>query len=308
MALYGVIDIGSNTIRLMVYRIENDELHPVLNNKFSAGLAGYVTLRGKLNKAGIAKAIEVLSELRTVTDQIALEVMYPFATASLRNISNTEEVLAAIQKATGFQIRVLSGEEEAFFDYYGAIQSTAVDSRLLVDVGGGSTELVSIQHYNATKGVSIPVGSLNLYTRFVDGILPSRSEIRRIQEEVDKQMQDIKFSVQQIPTMCAVGGTARAALKLYNMLHGNSKNVRYTPEFYLDYLSQIEMGPQKLTGSILKSSPDRIHTLTPGITVFQRIANTFGVQNIVTSPYGVREGFLYRQLQQEGIISAPSRT
>jgi len=308
MTLYGVIDIGSNTIRLMVYRIENDELYPVLNNKFSAGLAGYVTSRGKLSKDGIAKVIEVLSELRTVTDQISLEEMYSFATASLRNISNTEEVLVAIQKETGFQIRVLSGEEEAFFDYYGAIQSATMDSSLLVDVGGGSTELVSIQHWNATKGVSIPVGSLNLYTRFVDGILPSRSEVRRIQEEVDKQLQDIKFSVPQIPTMCAVGGTARAALKLFNALNGNSKNVSYTSEFYLDYLSQMVMGPKKITGSILKSSPDRIHTLTPGIAVLQRIANTFGVQNIVTSPYGVREGFLYRRLQQEGVITAPLRT
>ena len=61
--LYGVIDIGSNTIRLMIYRVDNGAIHPVLNNKFAAGLAGYITAKGKMSKEGIRKAVEVLTEL-----------------------------------------------------------------------------------------------------------------------------------------------------------------------------------------------------------------------------------------------------
>lgn len=79
--LYGVIDIGSNTIRLMIYRVDNGAIHPVLNNKFAAGLAGYITAKGKMSKEGIRKAVEVLTELRTVTEQITLDGVFPFGTA-----------------------------------------------------------------------------------------------------------------------------------------------------------------------------------------------------------------------------------
>ena len=137
--LYGVIDIGSNTIRLMIYRVDNGAIHPVLNNKFAAGLAGYITAKGKMSKEGIRKAVEVLTELRTVTEQITLDGVFPFGTAALRNITNTQEVLDAIRAESGFAVRVLSGEEEAEFDYYGALQSTPLDGGLLVDVGGGTT-------------------------------------------------------------------------------------------------------------------------------------------------------------------------
>lgn len=121
--MYGVIDIGSNTIRLMVYRVEDGAIHPVLNKKYATGLVGYINSKGRMSKEGIRKAVEILSELRAVTQQIRLREIFPFATASLRNITNTEEVLQAIQEASGFSVRVLSGQEEATFDYYGAIQS-----------------------------------------------------------------------------------------------------------------------------------------------------------------------------------------
>ena len=85
--------------------------------------------------------MEILSELRAVTQQIRLREIFPLRHCLLRNITNTEEVLQAIQEASGFSVRVLSGQEEATFDY-GAIQSAPPDSGLLADVGGGSMELV----------------------------------------------------------------------------------------------------------------------------------------------------------------------
>ena len=85
-------------------------------------------------------------------------------------------MLQAIQEASGFSVRVLSGQEEATFDYYGAIQSAPPDSGLLADVGGGSTELVQFRDREVICADSIAIGSLNLYNRFVAGILPTRAE------------------------------------------------------------------------------------------------------------------------------------
>jgi exopolyphosphatase/guanosine-5'-triphosphate,3'-diphosphate pyrophosphatase len=301
--LYGVIDIGSNTIRLMIYRVEAGVIHPVLNNKYPAGLAGYITSKNKMSGEGIDKLIEILEELRTVTEQITLEDIFPFGTASFRNITNAEEVLDVIKNRTGFDVQVLSGIEEAEFDYYGALQSTPLDSGLLVDVGGGSTELVLFKDRKAITTASMPIGSLNLYTRFVTGILPSRYEIRRIESEVSAHLEEVTMPIGAVcGQLCTVGGTARAALKLYEGIKGNVKNGYYNSDVYDDYLSQIASGPERLMRRILKTSPERIHTLTPGIAVLRTISVTYGIRPVVTSNYGVREGYLYYILKKRGII------
>ena len=303
--MYGVIDIGSNTIRLMVYRVEDGAIHPVLNKKYATGLVGYINSKGRMSKEGIRKAVEILSELRAVTQQIRLREIFPFATASQRNNTNTEEVLQAIQEASGFSVRVLSGQEEATFDYYGAIQSAPPDSGLLADVGGGSTELVQFRDREVICADSIAIGSLNLYNRFVAGILPTRAEVRKMESEVAELLKKRAKSASRPPVgpLCAVGGTARAALKLYNGLTGESGgNTRYDVGFYDDYLAQITAESKKLTNRILKIAPERIHTLTPGIAVLRAVARVFSVQSVVTSPYGVREGYLYYLLRERGVL------
>ena len=153
-------------------------------------------------------------------------------------------------------------------------------------------------------GVSLPIGSLTLYNRFVDGILPSRGEVRKIEAEAAAQIEAARLRIRSgaAKQIVAVGGTARAALKLRNSLEGKSGNSAYETSFYGDFLSQMEMGPEKLTGRILKIAPERIHTITPGIAVLHTVAKTFGCRTVVTSPYGVREGYLYYLLKERGIL------
>lgn len=287
----------------MIYSVYENSIHPVLNNKYQAGLAGYVNRRGELSKEGIQVLLDVLKELRTVTGQIALDELFPFATASLRNITNTKEVLKTVKSETGFDIRVLTGDEEAVFDYYGAIQSIPLNSGILADVGGGSTELVFFRDRSPVKTYSLPIGSLNLYTKFVDGIVPSRSEIRRMEEEAEAQLKSAHCPA-DVPCsqLCTVGGTARAVLKLYESMHGKLKNSYYGSGLYGDFLSQMSSGPHMLISQILKTSPERIHTLTPGIVILNTIAVNYGILPVITSSCGVREGYLYYTLKERGII------
>lgn len=144
--MYCVIDIGSNTIRLVIYRVEDNAIKPMLNNKVAAGLAGYVDKNRNLRPAGIEKAVSVLKEFRQVLDMLPECEVFPFATASLRNIDNTDEVLSAIRSECGLEVRVLSGKEEALYDYHGAVRAMQSKTGLLTDIGGGSTELVFYQN------------------------------------------------------------------------------------------------------------------------------------------------------------------
>lgn len=301
--MYGVIDIGSNTIRLMIYTIEDNQIKPLLNKKAAVGLAGYISKHNRLKKDGIQRAVEVLCEFREIIDLINIKEVFPFATASLRNIENTEEALSVIRERCGFDVRVLSGTEEAVFDYYGAICSVEMNNGLLVDIGGGSTELVFYANKEIVSTASLAIGSLNLYSRFVSNIIPTQLEIDQIDKEVLQQLQtihlpDYPFLFQPI---CGVGGTARAVRKLLQDIKLlDAKEVEYKSQKLEKVVASLRKDPQKITKQLLKTEPERIHTFFPGVIILSGIANYYGSDSIVTSNYGVREGYLYYRLEERG--------
>lgn len=141
---YAVIDIGSNTIRLCIYQAAGTNFRRLFSAKETAGLASYIK-KGIMRADGINKAAEVLSYFATILTQFTLKDIYVFATAPLRNISNTLQVTSALYQKTGFDIDVLSGKQEALYSYYGAMHGIQSSDGLLTDIGGGSTELVSFQ-------------------------------------------------------------------------------------------------------------------------------------------------------------------
>ena len=150
----------------------------MLNKKYSAGLAGYVQADGALSRAGIELCLDVLSEICTLIEAFKFDGVYPFATASLRNISNSGQVLDEIRQRCGLEVKLLTGREEAFYDYYGASRHLAARDGVLVDIGGGSTEILLYEDGRPQTAESIEMGSLNLYNRFVSGIVPGKDEIR----------------------------------------------------------------------------------------------------------------------------------
>lgn len=180
--MYGVIDIGSNTIRLSFYRIADGKIDPMMNKKEVAGLASYVKKNNKMSTEGINKLVSILEEYKKIVQKVDTREMFVFATASVRNVDNEKEVLEKVEQRTGIHIRVLSGEDEGRLGYLGAMQCADIDDGLLVDIGGGSTELVFYNDRKVIASSSMPIGSLNLYNRFVNDILPTRKEVKIIKD------------------------------------------------------------------------------------------------------------------------------
>lgn len=307
--MYGVIDIGSNTIRLVIYKIEKNQLKPMINKKYTAGLAGYIDSDGAMSQKGIQKLVNTLLELRQIIQNINVQEVFLFGTASLRNITNTEQTLAAVKKYCGYDIDVLTGEQEATFDYYGVIQNPIHSNGLLVDIGGGSTELVFFQNQEIVKAYSLPIGSLNLYTRFVENIIPTDEEAKEIKKEVKKQLQTVEplgdqdLMVQ--PVIYGVGGTTRAAAKIISSIAGESsgKKTGYSCDQLKLVLSRLETDEKEVVKHILKAVPERVHTIIPGMITLKTVAGNYGTQTIITSNYGVREGYLHFLLKKRGVLS-----
>ena len=137
---YALIDMGSNSIRLSVYELDQTDFKILFREKIMAGLAGYVE-HGRLTQEGIDCACRSLREFQNTLDLLHIRQMAVFATASLRNVSNTAQAVDRIHRVTGIPVEVISGEAEAEYGFQGAVCDVQTPEGLFVDIGGASSEL-----------------------------------------------------------------------------------------------------------------------------------------------------------------------
>ncbi len=297
--MYGVIDIGSNTLRLTVYHAADGTITPFFNKKAMAGLAGYVDKKGNLTESGMEEAVGTLEGFQNLLAQsrMPMEALYVFATASLRNIENTEEAVAYIRQKTGLDVDIVTGEQEARLGFAGAAPGILQKEGLFIDIGGGSTELVFFRDGQPLLATSLPLGSLNMYTKHVSGLLPQKSERKAIEAQVLSHLAAITPPQIDTTTVFGVGGTIRATGKLNKFLHKKEGNAHTLPFANLPpLLSRFSQEDKDTLWPILKTVPDRIHTLLPGMVILNTIGAHYGCQMLHVSPYGIREGYLHAKL------------
>lgn len=298
--IYALVDMGSNSIRLKVYKCNNHQVKLLFGNKIQAGLVGYIT-NGIMTKKGINKACNVLNKFKNIVENFDIDGFFVFATASLRNIRNTSDVVDSIKEKTGIKVDVITGKDEAMYDFIGATRVVSASDGVLVDIGGGSTELVSFENNVPLETISIPIGSLNLYHNCVEDIIPTKKERKFMEDMVTESLnylQDINIKPYKI--ICGVGGTVRATNKLNNSIFdlpesNNCINVKDIKKI----LRVITSDSKESLNTILQVVPDRIHTIVPGLIILNTLARHFESEIITVSDYGAREGYLYSKILGE---------
>lgn len=294
--MYAVIDIGSNTIRLTLYYVEDNRFTLMLNKKVTAGLAGYIQNK-HMSETGIEKGEEALKTLSKLLSYIQTKRLICFATAPLRGIDNADEVKARFEKICGTEITILTGEEEAELDYYGAKQTFIEKEGLVVDIGGGSTELVYFKDDKPVFSKSIPLGSLVMYRKHVKEILPSKDEMKTIEKEIEEVLEKTYPKKYTISRICGIGGTVRGCGKVLASLQKDKNKAEiYLPK---DIERLLETNKSDSTDVILKNEPERIHTLLPGACILHAVCKYFDAESIRVSKTGVREGCLAKILDEE---------
>ena len=296
-----IIDIGSNSIRLTLYETEGKNFKILFREKIMAGLAGYVE-DGKLSAEGIECACAGLLTFRSILQTLEIAHISVFATASLRNISNTEQALSVIRAATGYSVEVLSGEEEALLGYAGAMQELHLSSGAFLDIGGASTEIVTFENSTPVDFASFSIGSLSLYRRCVKRVLPGEGSLKRLRQEITQTIDVSEGALAPRPLIVGVGGTARAALKLARYYYKMSDDCRSMTAEQLDGLCNfLCSGKKDASDLILRLEAERIHTLVPGLLILQHVFHVFQAEQLVVSKYGVREGYLCKKLLKNNI-------
>lgn len=298
--LYGMIDIGSNTVRMAIYRIEGTHVEMLMKKKHTVGLAAYLR-DGVMQQQGIDKAVEILKEFRAFLLAFNITHVVAFTTAALRNAKNSAAAVGEIERRTGLPIRVITGDEEATYDFIGATHDLNEDAGLLIDIGGASTEIVSYSAGKIEQKISLPIGSLAFRTKYVHGMLPTKAECEAMREEAEATLRAATaFADVREASIAGIGGTFKGATALYNALYekpiDNVKMEAARLEALIERFTDEHGINEAMTAMLMKTVPDRIYTVIPGLIIAEVLAARFHCKEITYSDSGVREGYIYSEV------------
>lgn len=299
--LYAMIDVGSNTIRMAIYEIDGERVDMLMKRKNPVGLASYVR-NGYMTRAGIDKVVDILSDYRYFLDELGINRVTAFTTAALRNAINGYDAVEEISYRTGTNIHLMSGDDEATFDFIGATHDLDDDSGLLIDIGGGSTEIVYFQDRAIKVKVSLPIGSLSFHTRYTGvHILPNSHELDEMYAEAEATVSAVEeFRYVSHAQICGIGGTFKGAMALYNAMYGMpKKNMRMDVRRIHDILNHFKRDHELIVPDkvlLMRTVPERMHTFMPGLVIADVLSKRFGSNQIIYSDSGVREGYIYSKI------------
>lgn len=289
-----VVDIGSNSVRLVVYDGLRRSPSPVFNEKILCGLGRGVAITGKLSKEGIVRALRALKRFRALSKQIGAKEIYAVATAAAREASNGEEFIDEAEDALGASIDVLTGKEEARYAALGVLASIADADGIVGDLGGGSLELIDVSGGRIRDGVTLPLGPLRLIDMAGGSIEGAR---KIIDEHLAKTNLIEKLAGR---SFYAVGGTWRNLARLHMSQHRYPLHVlhhytvgREQARTIADLVSHLSPASLKDVREISKS---RSETMPFGALVLERLMSRSQARDVVFSVYGVREGLLFARL------------
>jgi exopolyphosphatase / guanosine-5'-triphosphate,3'-diphosphate pyrophosphatase len=292
-----VVDIGSNSVRLVVYDGLRRSPAPIFNEKILCGLGKGVAITGNLNESAIARALLALRRFRTLAKQIGVKTTYAVATAAAREAKNGADFIDKAESALGAGIQILTGKEEARFAALGVIAGTPEADGLAGDLGGGSLELIDIRDGKLNDGITLPIGPLRL-------IDVAGGSMQRAREMVDDYFD--KAPILELlngRTFYAVGGTWRNLARIHmaqvnyplHVLHHYSMN-RQQAEGIADLVSGLTSSSLKDVKDMSKSRAD---TMPFGAMVLERLLERGKAKDVIVSVYGVREGLLYSKLPRK---------
>lgn len=302
-----VIDIGSNSVRLVMYEREARAPVPMYNEKHLCGLGKGVGVTGKLNAKAVALALDALRRFRFLIDHAGVGNLHILATAAAREASNGPEFLEQVEKICGARPMVLSGEEEAQKSASGIVSAMIKPNGVVGDLGGGSLELISVKGKKLGKGVTHPLGGLRLQD-MSEGSIKQAMKLAKAELEGSRQLDNLEGK-----TFYAVGGTWRAFGKLHMSSIGYPLKVMHHYEIdaeeALDFCKQCMRGDIEDFAGIGSVSKARRALLPFGAIVLHEVIRRGKPKSVVLSALGVREGHLYDQLpdkvrDEDPLISA----
>ncbi|KZZ85262.1 exopolyphosphatase [Bacillus sp. SJS] len=306
---FAIVDIGSNTMRLVIYERDNSgRLKEIENVKAVARLRNYLNEENVLEEEGIKKMLDTLKSFQEVSRHHQMKNVHTVATATIRQAVNKEEILQRAETETDFSIRLLSEYEEAYYGYLAVVNSTSIKNGITIDIGGGSTEITLFENRELKEYHSFPFGALSLRKRFVNGELPDEKESALLNAYIKEQLQTLPWLNNKRLPVIGIGGSARnlvqvdQALKEYPF--AGVHQYEMTPEDIKNVLTYLKSQSFEDLQRVDGLSKDRADLIIPAGMVFQILCSQVQADRFVMSRKGLRDGVFFEDLSREYGISA----
>lgn len=294
---FGVIDIGSNSIRLVVYDDLSRSPFPRFNEKSFCALGAGLDEEGRLRPDAMSKAVHAIRRFASIAEAMKVGRVHVLATEATRRAVNGADLVAAIREATGLETRVLTGIEEATYAAFGVISGFFQPKGLAGDHGGGSLEVAEILGDRVGERlVSMPLGALPVMEMMKDG--PDAAKKR-----IDAILRENLPPLLTEPVFYAIGGGWRALARVHLAMAKAPVSVVHGHEIPAEEARALakkiaRMGPDEVAQ--LPDVPNRrIETLPAAALVMSRVLRNLKPDRVVFSAFGLREGWLYAQLDTE---------
>jgi exopolyphosphatase/guanosine-5'-triphosphate,3'-diphosphate pyrophosphatase len=298
-----VIDIGSNSVRLVVYESIRRSPTPLFQEKVMCGLGRSLSLTQRLHPPAVPRAIAALKRFRLLAEQCKAHAVYPFATAAVRWAEDGEDFISDAEEACGTAIRIMSGEDEARLAGMGVLAGFLDPDGIAGDLGGGSLELVDLSNRAVGNTASLSVGGLAL-------IDASGNDRAKAAEIVERQLASVNWLGRgRGRTFYAVGGTWRALAKLHmtrlryplSAVHGFKVDLEKALHLSSRFANTSSRALRKFEGM----ASGREETLPYGALLMNRLLRRMQPDEVVFSAFGVREGLLLSLMSPEERVKDP---
>jgi exopolyphosphatase/guanosine-5'-triphosphate,3'-diphosphate pyrophosphatase len=296
-----VIDIGSNSVRLVLYRLEGRAIWTVFNEKVLAGLGRDLPQTGRLSEEGVAMALPALRRFAAVIEGVRPQHVFVAATAAVREAEDGVTFCERVAAETGFHIRVLSGEEEARYAARGVLAGHPSAEGVAADMGGASLELIRLGKGEVGKGITLPLGPFSLAD-------DSEFDARKLRAKIDKRLKGQTADF-ETPTLHAVGGAWRSIAQLHMAMSDYPLQIVHQYAMTADDAREVARFVSRQSRTSLDRTPGvsrrRAETLPYAALVLEALIEKLALKTVEFSAWGLREGLLQEALTAEHLASDP---
>jgi len=287
------IDVGSNSTEVLVAHCAPDHLDIVKDESTMTRLGESVKETGEIAPDKRDEVLAALRQYQELAKQCGADPILVVATEAMREARNRESVVEDIQRETGLQVNIIDGTQEAAYTYHGAIygSDTPPDTGVL-DVGGGSSELVTAQERCITWLISVPIGSGWLHDQYLSSNPPSQDEIEKAEDFLHTYISSLHVP-QPPPALVVTGSSAKALLKLAKQALKLDEQVdRLTREDLLGCRGLLLSLPAEAIAQHYGQSIERARVLPGGVLLILAMMDYLQLNDVRVSDHGVREGLL----------------
>lgn len=296
-----VADIGSNSARLLVVRpTDQGHLDVLSDARVALRLARAFDSTGRLTKTAARLTAETLGAFRIIARRHGARRLSAVATAAVREATNSDQFVAEVATRSGCPLRVLTGDDEARLALVGAISALPVEDGMVVDLGGGSAELAAFARRRHRSVASLPLGALRLTVNHLERDPPRAEDIEALRSHIREQLQPCSHRLDiGEGRLVGTGGTVRALAKAARSgnpaiarLHGQELH-RETVRSLVTRLARL---PRERRNSVPGISVARAESILAGAVVLETLLDEMGLDRLVVSAYGVRQGVLLEEM------------